>query len=124
MPVVLVQNVVTVDNRYDFWKDVEGERYHLPNQYKNKIETGNRFVYYRGTRRLHGRGKPEYFGAGIIAAKYLDEDTAEAPKRDQAYFCELTDYLPFSYPGTGQDWRDQPGEPVSEPVGCCGPDHQ
>ena len=62
MPLVLVQNSVTVNEDYD-WKDIEGEQYHFPNQYKNRCKPGTPFVYYRGTRRLGGkRGDPEYFG--------------------------------------------------------------
>jgi hypothetical protein len=50
LSLVLVQNPVIVNEGYD-WKDIEGEQYHLPNQYKNRCVPGTPFVYYRGTRR-------------------------------------------------------------------------
>lgn len=34
---VLVQNERTVGGNFDHWEDVVGERYHFPNQYRNRI---------------------------------------------------------------------------------------
>jgi hypothetical protein len=73
MNVFLVQNERTVGGQYDHWKDVEGERYHFPNQYKGKTVEGNRFIYYRGVRRPTGRSAiPEYFGIGKVGKVWLD----------------------------------------------------
>src|SRR5437764_13939197 len=79
-PIVLVENEVTVGGRYDDWRDVTGERYHFPNQYRTKVTEGRPFVYYRGVRRARGRpGQPEYFGAGIVG------NVVSRPKRAGKY---------------------------------------
>ena len=100
MPLVLVQNERTATEAYEHWKDVTGEQYHFPNQYKNRVVTGTPFVYYRGMRRADGkRGTPEYFGCGVIGAVWRDDDIPESdPKRNWAWFCEIDDYLPFMTP--------------------------
>ena len=99
MPLVLVQNPVIVNEGYD-WKDIEGEQYHFPNQYKNRCATGTPFVYYRGTRRPDGkRAAPEYFGHGRIGEVWRDETIPESsPKKDWAWYCGITDYVPFQNP--------------------------
>jgi len=100
MALVLVQNERTATEAYERWKDVTGEQYHFPNQYKNRLVTGEPFVYYRGTRRAGGRrGKPEYFGCGVIGEVWRDEEIPESnPKRNWAWFCRIDDYLPFKLP--------------------------
>jgi len=98
-PLVLTQQVRTAGGRHDGWKDVEGERYHFPNQYRNKVRTGRPFVYYRGTRRARGRGEPQYFGWGRIGEVYRDTTVPEnAPKKDWKWFCDIEDYTPFGAP--------------------------
>jgi hypothetical protein len=99
MPLVLVQNPVIVNEGYE-WKDIEGEQYHLPNQYKNRCATGTPFVYYRGMRRPDGkRAAPEYFGHGRIGEVWRDETIPESsPKKDWAWYCCITDYVPFRTP--------------------------
>ena len=78
MPIVLVQNPVIVNEEYD-WKDIEGEQYHFPNQYKNRCKPSTSFVYYRGTRRPDGkRGTPEYFGYGRIGEVWRDSTIPES----------------------------------------------
>jgi hypothetical protein len=99
MPLVLVQNPVIVNEGYE-WKDIEGEQYHFPNQYKNRCATGAPFVYYRGTRRPDGkRATPEYFGYGHIGEVWRDETISElSPKKDWAWYCAIIDYVPFQSP--------------------------
>ena len=99
MPLVLVQNPVKVNADYD-WKDIEGERYHFPNQYKNRCAPGTPFIYYRGTRRADGtRGMPQYFGYGRIGDVWRDESIPESePKKDWAWYCSIEDYVPFAGP--------------------------
>lgn len=99
-PLVLVENERTAGGHYDHWKDVTGERYQYPNQYKNRVVEGRPFVYYRGTRRAGGgRGTPEYFGHGVIGAVHLDPDTDESsPKKDWKWVCEIAEYSPFESP--------------------------
>jgi hypothetical protein len=99
MPLVLVQNPIKVNADYD-WKDIEGERYHFPNQYKNRCATGTPFVYYRGVRRADSkRGTPEYFGHGRIGEVWRDDSIPESrPKREWAWYCAIEDYVPFAAP--------------------------
>jgi hypothetical protein len=99
MPLVLVQNPVIVNAGYA-WKDIEGQQYHFPNQYKNRCTPGTPFVYYRGTRRLERkRAVPEYFGSGVIGSVWRDESIPmTSPKKDWAWYCEILDYLPFQSP--------------------------
>lgn len=99
-PLVLVQNERTEGARYDFWDDATGERYHYPNQYKNKIRTGRKFVYYRGSRRNDGdRATPEYFGWGVIGEISEDPETMDAPRKtDHRWICTIDDYTPFEKP--------------------------
>ena len=106
MPIVLVQNPVIVNEGYD-WKDIEGERYHFPNQYKNRCTEGTPFVYYRGTRRPDGkRAAPEYFGYGRIGNLWRDDSIPESkPKREWAWYCGITDYIPFSSPSRKNRWK-------------------
>jgi hypothetical protein len=96
-PLVLVENEVTVDPRYENWKDVTGERYHFPNQYRNRLFEGRKFVYYRGTRRVSGqRGTPEYFGAGTVGHVWQDPETDGAtPASQRHWFAEVQDYHAF-----------------------------
>jgi hypothetical protein len=99
MPLVLVQNPVIVNEGYE-WKDIEGEQYHFPNQYKNRCAQGTPFMYYRGTRRPDGkRAALEYFGHGRIGDVWRDPTIAESrPKKDWAWYCGITDYVPFRTP--------------------------
>lgn len=100
MPLVLVQNEVTAENRYDHWEDNEGVQYHFPNQYINKIKEGEFFIYYRGSRRLSKkRAIPEYFGCGRIGKVWLDPNSdIKAPKYTWHWYCEIVDYFPFLKP--------------------------
>jgi hypothetical protein len=99
-PLVLVENEVTIRGRSHGWKDVTGERYHYPNQYRIKVVPGRSFIYYRGERRTHGkRGRPEYFGCGTIGEVWRDDDVpSDAPKRTWNWFCEIDDYQEFTQP--------------------------
>lgn len=100
MPLVLVQNERTVNEKYEHWKNVTGEQYHFPNQYKNRIVPGTPFVYYQGTRRADRKpGTPEYFGCGVIGEVWRDDEIPKStPKNQWAWFCEIDDYLPFKMP--------------------------
>lgn len=99
-PLVLVENERTAEGRYDHWQDATGERYHFPNQYKNRMVAGRRFVYYRGKRRADGgTGSPEYFGHGVLGATHLDPETdTSEPKARWRWYCEIDEYGPFSEP--------------------------
>lgn len=99
MPIVLVQNPITVNDEYA-WKDIEGEQYHFPNQYKNRCKPGIPFVYYRGTRRSNGkRGIPEYFGYGRVGEVWRDSAVPESTAlRNWAWYCSISEYVPFANP--------------------------
>lgn len=97
---VLVENEVTYEGRYDFWEDDTGVKYQFPNQYKKRVVSGRFFVYYRGVRRAEGkRGIPEYFGCGQIGEVWRDPAISqETPKRRWRWFCSIENYIPFSNP--------------------------
>jgi hypothetical protein len=99
MPLVLVQNPVIVNQGYD-WKDIVGEQYHFPNQYKNRCIPGTPFIYYRGVRRETGpRGTAEYFGYGQIGDVWRDTSVPETePKRKWNWYCRIVDFVPFPTP--------------------------
>ena len=96
-PLVLVENEVTVSARYHNWKDITGERYHFPNQYRNRFFEGRKFVYYRGTRRIGGqRGTPEYFGVATVGQVWQDPETDGVNQASQRHwFAEVQDYRAF-----------------------------
>ena len=91
MPLVLAENEATESGiAYD---DRTGVSYQYPRVYRHAIQTGERFVYYRGRKkRGPGRWPQVYFGTGIIGA--ISDDLHE-PKR---LVCEVLDYQPFLNP--------------------------
>lgn len=94
MPLVLTMNDVTLNHS---WDDIEGVKYHFPNQYKNLVEEGEPFVYYRGVHRANGRrGLAEYFGMGRIGKITLDP--ASENESRPARYCAIEDYRPFAKP--------------------------
>src|SRR4249920_111188 len=96
MPIVLTTNEVVL-NPDHAWDDIEGVQYHYPNQYKNKIRTGEDFVYYRGVHRKDGRrGQAEYFGRGRIGTIRIDPATDGSSR--PSWFCAIEDYAPFDPP--------------------------
>lgn len=113
MPLILVQNEVTADPAHD-WDDVEGVHYHYPSKYRNKIATGERFIYYVGVHRSDGRRRPhgEYFGTGLIGDIWPD------PEKANSWYCSIEDYERFKEPvaakidgeaietGPSNMWRD------------------
>lgn len=93
---VLAQQEVTVGGAYDYWDDLAGERFHFPNTYRHKVQSGLPFVYYRGTRRAGGKsGTPEYFGTGRIGHIWRDTAAGTPSGRRQRWYCSIIDYLPF-----------------------------
>lgn len=96
MPLVLTTNDVVL-NPDHAWNDITGVQYHYPNQYKNKIRTGEPFVYYRGVHRKDGpRGQAEYFGHGRIGE--IRQDPATMGSSRPSWFCTIEDYVPFTPP--------------------------
>ena len=68
-PIVLVENEVTAGGRYDHWQDVTDERYQFPNVYRNKVQLGRRFIYYRGVRRADKKGERQNISATVSSVK-------------------------------------------------------
>lgn len=96
MPIVLTTNDVVL-NPDHAWNDIEGVQYHYPNQYKNKVRSGEPFVYYRGVHRKNGqRGQAEYFGCGRIGEIRPDPGTVGQSR--PSWFCSIEDYKPFNPP--------------------------
>lgn len=97
MAIVLTSNEKILSGHS--WKDLEGEQYHFPNQYRNLITPDTRFVYYRGVHRVSGGpGQMEYFGVGSIGDVWLDPDTADESKGRQNWYCSIENYIPFPEP--------------------------
>lgn len=97
-PIVLTEIEKTVRDKYA-WKDVTGEQYHYPNQYRNKVVPGRPFIYYAGKRAGNESESLTYFGTGRIGEVWRDEDVPEtAPKSQWHWFCTIEDYIPFSVP--------------------------
>ncbi len=95
--IVLAQNEAYAGTVYG-WKDVTGEHYQFPNQYRTRIVPGTRFVYYRGARRADGnRATPEYFGVGVVGDVYLDGDTAHLAAPLRRWNADIVEYVPFAY---------------------------
>ena len=90
MPVILAHDEESASsNRY---RDIEGVEYEFPTMYRARVVPGDRFVYYRGTRRPGGgRGPAEYFGTGLIG------EVAPSERAGHLY-CEILDWRPLSPP--------------------------
>jgi hypothetical protein len=88
MPLVFTQNEVNLSEHA--YADVLGETYEYPSQYKNLIQPGEQFVYYRGRRRAGGGSTtPSYLGVGIVSAV--------SPIGDR-FRCSITNFQPFDPP--------------------------
>jgi hypothetical protein len=91
---VLAENEGTAGN-FD-WNDVTGERYQIPNTYRNTLRPGIPFIYYSGTRDSKGGRKPAYyFGSGLIADVYSDSATTHLPKSQWKWLADIINYVPF-----------------------------
>jgi hypothetical protein len=86
------------------YADVEGVQYEYPRAYRNQIQSGRRFVYYRSR---EGQVQPFYFGAGIVG------EVTDSPDADRL-ICAVLDYVPFERP---VPFRDAAGEYL-EPNGA------
>lgn len=91
MPLILAENEATESGIE--YADKTGIQYQYPKQYKNKIQPGERFIYYRG-RKTNGKSRaPQiYFGSGIIG------DISEDPEEKGRLICTILDYCPFDPP--------------------------
>lgn len=88
MPLVFTQNEVNLSEHA--YADVLGETYEYPSQYRNLIQPGEQFVYYRGRRRASGRSAtPSYLGVGIVS---------EVTPIGDRFRCSITNFQPFTPP--------------------------
>ena len=90
MPLVLTQNESTESgHRY---ADELGVEYEYPTLYRNRIRTGEPFVYYRGRRRAEGGLQPQvYLGTGVVGAIRPSETEGRL-------VCSIKDFDPFTSP--------------------------
>ena len=66
MPLILTQNESTESGHH--YADELGVEYEYPARYRNRIRTGEPFVYYPGRRRVEGASQPQaYLGTGVVA---------------------------------------------------------
>ncbi len=90
MPLVLATGAATESGHT--YADVLGLVYEYPRRYRNLIQPGEVFVYYRGRRRDVGGTQPQvYLGCGTIGA------TSAGSKPDRMR-CEILSYTPFLDP--------------------------
>lgn len=69
MPLVLMQRAWQDDPKY---KDTEFSVYHFPRQYFDRIQGGERFVYYRPSRDAKAGEGSTYFGCGELGDWWTD----------------------------------------------------
>ena len=91
MPLVFAENEATESGiSYD---DRTGISYQYPGRYRRVIQSGERFIYYRGRRTKVGRRMPQiYFGSGGVGNTFRD------PNQPDRLMCEVLDYRAFSVP--------------------------
>ena len=107
MPVVLAINESTASGHK--YNDKLGVSYEYPTIYRNTIQTGDQFVYYRGSRGKNGeRVTPAYLGTGIIGK------IAPSPLISDCLVCDIVDYQPFPIALPFKDSADDPFEPGGE----------
>jgi hypothetical protein len=91
MPLRLTANDTSLSgHNYD---DIVGVRYEFPWRYRNLVQRGERFVYYRRRRRPGGRTQPQaYLGTGIVGEVRSSERYADR------LVCVVEDWQPFGNP--------------------------
>lgn len=109
MPLVFTQNEVNL-SEHDY-ADVLGETYEYPSNYRNLIQPGEQFVYYRGRRRASGGSTtPSYLGVGIVS---------EVSHVGDRFRCSITNFRQFTPPlpfKTGDGYLE-PEANTRSPVG-------
>ncbi len=110
MSLVLTINESTASGHK--YNDKLGISYEYPTIYRKAIQTGEQFVYYRGSRGSNDeRITPAYLGIGAIgkiAASQLVSD---------CLVCEIVDYQPFPIALPFKDSEGSPFEPGGEAGG-------
>jgi hypothetical protein len=91
MPLRLTANDFSLSgHRYD---DILGVRYEFPARYRRMVREGERFVSYRGRRRVDGTtGRPVYLGVGIVGT------VQQSVSKPNHLVCDIADWRPFVEP--------------------------
>ena len=114
IPIVLTTSEVVL-NPDRSRNDLEGVGHNCPNQYKNKVQSGEEFVYHRGVHRKSGaRGQPEYFGRGRIGEGRPDPATAGPSRR--SWFAGHARASP-----SPRQWPDISSAPIEASRTCLSP---
>jgi Protein NO VEIN, C-terminal len=109
VPLVLTQNESTESGHS--YADELGVEYEYPTRYRNRIRTGEPFVYYRGRRRADGTLQPQvYLGSGVVGL-------IRPSRVEGRLVCAIEDFVPFAEPLPFKD----AGEYL-EPLGKIPPD--
>ena len=91
MPLVFAENEATESGVS--YADRTGISYQYPDRYRNVIQPGERFVYYKGRKKREGGRAPQvYFGSGVVGATVRDVNRANR------FNCDILDYWQFSNP--------------------------
>lgn len=106
MPLVFAENEDTESGIH--YMDLTGVQYQYPRRmYKNLIQPGERFVYYRGRKTKTGSRIPQvYFGIGIVG------DVQDDPADNSRMICDILDYRRFGTPvpfKTGENYYLETG---------------
>ncbi|MCS1380770.1 DUF3883 domain-containing protein [Lysinibacillus sphaericus] len=94
---------VITENDESKWDDKTGVLYHFPTKYINKLTSGTRVIYYKGTMKNKAYEDfrltrfPHYFGVATIGEVHKDE---ENPKQ---YYAQILDFIPFDKPVINKD---------------------
>ena len=110
MPLVLTINESTASGHK--YNDKLGVSYEYPTIYRNVIQTGEHFIYYRGSRGRHDeRITPAYLGTGVIGKISASQLVSDC------LVCEVVDFEPFPIALPFKDSADRPFEPGGEAGG-------
>lgn len=95
------------ENDESQWDDIEGEKYHFPNKYKNILKPGTRVIYYKGVlkdkkfKNLRFSDKAYYFGHAIIG-----EITEDKKSTKSDLYAEILNYEKFETPILAKNGND------------------
>ena len=87
------------------YEDIPYVSYEYPSRFRNRIKTGDRFVYYRGRRRTGGGRQPQvYLGVGVVGE-------IRRSQVEGRLVCDVLDGSPFAEPVPFKDANGRHLEP-------------